>query len=339
MAGRILLFLVLLALVGAQSVRMPVRSQVPAKASGSLAKLEAELSRVASLQWGKAGASILHVESGQWVEIAGSERFPMASTVKVAIALELMKRVEEGAESLDRMVTIRESDLRPGSGILTEYFPKAGLAMTLRNLMELMMLDSDNSATDLVLREVGGAPVVRKRLKEWGIEGMDVSRPILNLLADLSGNRGFQPGDQFRLADYEAAANRLSADQRTAAGRAFYADSRDTSTPRAMATLLQQLIQGKLLNPDNTRSMVEMMERCRTGNSRLKGILPKETAVAHKTGSFALVANDVGIITLPGTAGHLVIAAFVKGTTGPEKDRAIAEIARAAHDYFVFFGE
>jgi beta-lactamase class A len=83
------------------------------------------------------------------------------------------------------------------------------------------------------------------------------------------------------------------------------------------------------------------MKRCRTGAGRLKGILPEETEVAHKTGSIGRTVNDVGIITLPNGAGHVLVAAFVKKSdlADEKRERAIAEAARAAHDYFLFTPE
>ena len=80
------------------------------------------------------------------------------------------------------------------------------------------------------------------------------------------------------------------------------------------------------------------MTRCETGQGRLQGILPDGTVVAHKTGSIGGTTNDVGIITLPGDGGHVIVAAFIKESDleTPERERAIAEVARAAHDYFLF---
>jgi beta-lactamase class A len=83
---------------------------------------------------------------------------------------------------------------------------------------------------------------------------------------------------------------------------------------------------------------LDIMRRCRTGEARLRGLLPEGTEIAHKTGTIGGTANDVGIITLPDNAGHVVIAAFVKSSQKevPARERAIAEIARAVHDFFLF---
>jgi beta-lactamase class A len=79
------------------------------------------------------------------------------------------------------------------------------------------------------------------------------------------------------------------------------------------------------------------MKRCETGLTRIKGLLPPDTEIMHKTGSIAMTANDVGIITLPGDGGHVVISVFVKSSEKgiPDRERAIAEVSRTIYDYFI----
>ena len=133
-------------------------------------------------------------------------------------------------------------------------------------------------------------------------------------------------------------AEAIGAEARAEAARAFEADMRDTSTPRGMADLLARVWTGKALSESSSALLVDIMERCETGLNRLKGLLPEGTVVAHKTGTIGRTANDVGIVTLPGDAGHVIVVAFVKASEldEPARERAIAEVARAAHDYFLF---
>jgi beta-lactamase class A len=93
-----------------------------------------------------------------------------------------------------------------------------------------------------------------------------------------------------------------------------------------------------VLSEQSTALLIDIMERCQTGEARLKGMLPEGTVVAHKTGTIGRTTNDVGIITLPNDAGHVIVVAFVKESEldVSERERAIAEAARAAHDYFLF---
>ena len=105
-----------------------------------------------------------------------------------------------------------------------------------------------------------------------------------------------------------------------------------------MADLLVKIWNGEGLSKESRDLLIDIMERCETGAGRLKGRLPEGTVVAHKTGTIGRTTNDVGIVTLPSDAGHVVMVAFVKESDDPvpDRERAIAEAARAAHDYFLF---
>jgi len=104
-----------------------------------------------------------------------------------------------------------------------------------------------------------------------------------------------------------------------------------------MTRLLLRIWKREILTPQSAAVLLDMMDRCQTGKSRIKGLLPQGTDVAHKTGSLGGVANDIGFITLPGDAGHVAISVFTKSSTKPEDaaEKAIAEISRTIYDYFV----
>ena len=303
-----------------------------------LQKLEREIARLAKVSGGTVGVTAIHVETGRRVSLNRAERFPMASTFKVPVAVQLLTRVDRGEIKLDQMVEINASDLHPGSGTLSELFNKPGVALSVRNLLELMLLISDNSATDVVLRLAGGAEAVTARMKELGIEGISVNRSTAQLIADWVGVTKLPPEKEWTLASFMAASSALKPEERAEAAKRFDADPRDTSTPDGMAALVERIHRKNLLKPETAELLVDIMRRCQTGNARLKGILPAGTVVAHKTGTIGGTANDVGVITLPDGAGHVAIAVFVKASEKdvPARERAIAEIARSVHDFFLF---
>jgi beta-lactamase class A len=105
-----------------------------------------------------------------------------------------------------------------------------------------------------------------------------------------------------------------------------------------MAALLERIYRKDMLKPASAELLMDIMRRCRTGDARLKGLLPQGTEIAHKTGTIGGSTNDVGIITLPDNAGHIAIAVFVKSSDkeAAARERGIAEIARAVHDFFLF---
>ena len=305
---------------------------------GKLQKLEREIARLSKVSGGTVGVTAIHVETGRRVSLNRAERFPMASTFKVPVAVQLLTRVDRGEIKLDQMVEINASDLHPGSGTLSELFNKPGVALSVRNLLELMLLISDNSATDVVLRLAGGAEAVTARMKELGIEGISVNRSTAQLIADWVGATKLPPEKEWTPAAFMAAFSAVKPEERAEAAKRFDADARDTSTPDGMAALVERIHRKNLLKPETAELLLDIMRRCQTGNARLKGILPAGTEVAHKTGTIGGTTNDVGVIKLPDGAGHVAIAVFVKQS---EKDvaareRAIAEIARSVHDFFLF---
>jgi beta-lactamase class A len=207
-----------------------------------------------------------------------------------------------------------------------------------RNLLELMMLISDNSATDVCLRLAGGPEAVTARMRALGITGIDVNRSTLQLIAEWIGVGKLPSETEMSPLAFAALAASVKPEERKAAALRFKSDLRDTSTPDGMADLLARIHRKDLLKRESADLLLDIMRRCRSGESRLKGLLPAGTVVAHKTGTIGGTTNDVGIITLPDGAGHVAIAVFVKSS---EKDvaareRAIAEIARAVHDFFLF---
>jgi len=270
--------------------------------------LEREMERVAKVAGGRSGACAIHLESGRKSCFNAGWRFPMASTFKVPVAVELLSRVDAGKLDLARMVDIQDGDLHPGSGTLTYEFNHPGVSLSVRNLLELMLRISDNSAADLLLRLAGGADGVNARMRQLGVEGIQVDRPTNQLIED------------FR-----------------AEPRRFPLDLRDTATPEGMTQLLVKIWRKEALKPETTELLLDIMRRCETGAARIKGLLPAGTEVAHKTGTMGGTVNDVGIVTLPdGT--HAAMAVFVAASEAPEADRerGIAEVARAVHDYFLF---
>ncbi|GAB3761703.1 class A beta-lactamase [Spirosoma pomorum] len=314
-----------------------------AKSTGAVSdvvtqRMEHELERIARLGGGQVGVQAVHLESGRQISLNPQAKFPMASTIKIAIAVQLLTKIEQGELALATMVDVKPTDLHPGSGTLTSLFIYPGVQLSVQNLLELMIVISDNSATDILLRLAGGPEAVRNRLKTLNVQGMSVDRSIIQLLADLQGVT-LPPEEQWTAGFYDKLSESRTPEMRKKAVDTFAADPRDTSTPAAMVDLLTKIYQGKALKPESRQVLLDVMGRCQTGNARIKGFLPPNTDVAHKTGSLGATAtDDVGYITLPDNAGHVAIAVFVGPSTQQtaERDQTIAHLSRAVYDYFLF---
>ena len=301
-------------------------------------KLERAVARLARASGGTLGVSAIHIETGRRVSFNGGERFPMASVYKFPIALRLLQRVERGEVKLDDPVKLGEFDFRIGYSPIAEMANNTPVTFTVGRLLELMLGESDNTASDALLRLAGGPAAVTARLRELGVKEIDINRPEGQLIMDHRGVREYPPESQWTLSMFERLNQNISQAEREAASRRYAEDPRDTSSPDAMADLLVKLHRREVLTqPANVERVLQIMTETPTGPARLKGLLPAGTIVAHKTGSMGGTTNDVGLITLPDGSGHLAIAIFVKGSPKdqPERERAIAEIARTIYDYFV----
>ncbi|HSR70524.1 MAG TPA: class A beta-lactamase [Acidobacteriota bacterium] len=300
------------------------------------ARIEEELRRLSLAAGGTVGVAAVHIPSGEKVSLHSSQRFPMASTYKIAIAVALLRKVEAGELTLQERVELKETDLRPGSGTIASHLKHPGVVLPLSNLLELMLILSDNSATDLVLAKAGGPQAVTAALRELGVEEVRIDRPTLQLIADWAGVE--LPSQVIAADSFVQLFEAVTPSDRQKAAAAFAQDPRDTATPQGMVRLLMSIQAGEALNADHTALLLDIMRRCETGPGRIKGLLPPYAETAHKTGTIGGVTNDVGILTLPGQGGQIALAIFIRDSQLelPAREAAIAQMARAVYDYFLF---
>jgi beta-lactamase class A len=311
--------------------------------SAGLDRLRRRIQEALPLAQGVVGLSFKHLESGAALHINGDEPFPMASTFKLPVLVEMHYAAKAGHLKWDDAVNVTMRDLHLGSGDLTPIYDPPGVALSMRNIANLMMMISDNSAADICLARTGAAKVTA-RMRSLGVEGIRVDRSCQELILDYTGRDTAALKDLARDdlreamrkdARPEGVEARFAADDRAAA------DPRDNATPNGMVALLEKIWRGETVDRAASDAMLDLLKRCRTGENRLRGLLPASTPVAHKTGTLGGVVNDVGIIYLPDGAGHLAIAVMSKRTraAAPAVERVLAHVARYAYDYFVFTGK
>jgi beta-lactamase class A len=310
---------------------------LPVSASGpDLTALEAEFGRIIRSARVDAGVGLIHVESGAALSIQGDRRFPMASVYKLPIAVELLAQVAQGKLSLDREVFIAANDVRACCNI-SRHHPNGGVSFTAAELLELMMVESDNTAADAALKLVGGPPNVQRRLRSLGFENITVDRYEGDINFEMTGVAHPPPKEEWTLELQRRLISEVTPADLTAARARYVKDPRDSATPNDTARFLAQLQAGTILPRYFTTMLLDLMARSTTGPSRLRGLLPPDTIVAHKTGTTEVVINDVGIITLPddGTIpGHLALAVYVVNGRASRMQNTIAQLSGAAYQFF-----
>ncbi len=315
-----------------------------------LSSLRARISGIAAEYHGTTGVAIEHIESGRRMDLNGHRRFPLASIYKVPMMIEAFRQAAEGRISLADRIEIRPESYHGWGDVMSKF--DLGLQPTLRDLIFWMIVETDNLATDLVLAKVG-VENVRRTLGEMGLDEISIDRPTRILILDyfgftsdyyhgLSGAPLEAVGDSIgpimtaQLAD--------AARHRPLPARvlAYDRDPRDSGSPLAVNQLFIRIFEGKMVNPDASKQMLDILLQTRTGavgwiaGAKLRGRLPAGTPVAHKTGDWPTSNGDAGIIYLPAGRGHLAVTVLNTDMNEdfPASARMVARIARAAYDYF-----
>ncbi|HYO47872.1 MAG TPA: serine hydrolase [Gemmatimonadota bacterium] len=284
---------------------------------------------------GDVGAAAIHVESGRGVATRGDEPFFLASVYKLPIAVVLLRRVDAGTVTLGDTVRLEPSDFRIGRATLAPNDPRGGGTYTVARLLAAMTSDSDNSASDAVLRLAGGPRAVTDTLQAMGLDGIRIDRSEGETLLEFYGIEDSFPEEERTPSRVSARVRGSSAAARQAAVTRFAVSPRDAGSPLAVAELLDRLWRGELLSSASTRLLLGLL---RNGwiESRILAGVPLGTPVWHKTGTYAAAAtHDAGIVELPdGT--HLVLVVLVRQPQRDPKvaERAIAAITRAAYGFW-----
>ena len=264
--------------------------------------LARQIAQLADGSAGRIGVAAVDLATGREISILGDQRFPMASTSKIAIAATFLEGVEQGKWSLTSefplLLSVRSTPFSSAAAPVRQ-----GEYMSALDLIDLMITRSSNPATDALLAVVGGPAAVNDWAHRAGLNDFELTRDIATLVRD---DGEFDP--------------------------AQHIDMRDSATPQTMVSLLTGLYQGKWLSPQSRTVILDAMARCRTGARRIRGQLPENVSVAHKTGSLNNTSSDIGIITAP-DGRSIAVAIYVTGQgSRGNREARIASIARALYD-------
>jgi beta-lactamase class A len=241
------------------------------------------------------------LETGQSVALNGGQRSSMQSVYKFPIAMAVLAQVDQGKLKLDQRVRVENRDVRQGSVVLDEK--SQGKEFTIAELLKYMVSESDNTSTHVLLRLIGGSKIVNQYVQSLGVNDISV----------------------------------VSTEKESAQDKAL--QYQNSATPDAVVVLLRLFHEGQGLSESSQALLRRLMTETPTGLKRIKGMLPKGTVVAHKTGTsvtvdgVAAATNDVGLVTLP-NGHHVAIAVFVSDAKADmaTREAAIAKISRAVWD-------
>ncbi len=316
--------------------------------------LEAELERFP----GTAGLYVKHLTTGEEASVRGDERFESASTIKVAILAHLYRMADAGEIDLNERVELRRSDLVGGSGIFR--YKGVGINPSIRDLITEMIITSDNTATDMLLRRIGGVNPVNDFLRESGFEALRVNHTVSSYFRSLyeriAPSVSLTREDVFALCcantilgnvpSLSDRRDRLTREiERSAAARGpqettglLHPEENwfGRATPREMGQLLERIHTCTIASEESCEEMRRILRNTQASGTAIAGALAIHLSVpvGHKTGATTGVTNDVGIVYA--RSGPIVMAFYNKEivSTRAVVEIRMGEVARMVVEYF-----
>jgi len=287
-----------------------IAAQAPApKPQPPLAVLRAGIERTARSVNATWGIYIKSIETGEEIAIDADRQMDTMSVIKIPLMVEVFEQIKAGKLSLSEKYTLTAEDVRPGTGIMRSL--DAGAVITLKDLITLMNIVSDNTATDVLFKKVGGIEPVNARMKALGLQATRATGPT---------------------SDWFAALNKAASPE------VFHREAKTPfglSTPRETGVLLEMMARKTLVDEKSSDLMLQIMS-----GQIYRTRIPRYISgyrIPHKTGDFLpYIGNDVGLLMAPGRT--IVISIYTANHFG-DRDRleeAIGDIARQVAQYYAF---
>ena len=307
-----------------------------------LATLAAEVARLAEAARGTVGVAAYHLETERGFTLNGDQRFPMASTYKVPIAVRILSLVDAGEIALGDLVEIEQRDVYLTASTISDLIDDPGLQISIHNLLEMMLQTSDNIATDVLMRVAGGAAAVTAHMAGAGIDGIRVDRPTWALIANWLGAAEVSEANRIDPGPYREL-------PRSGADRCGHRGPERCLQPRS-ARHCHPCRHGGAASGDlgagaALRGEFRAAHRHHVPLPDRRGPAQGRAAPGHSGGPQDRHdrADDQrrGDHRPSGRRGHVVAVVYIKESaieTYADREPVIAHIARAIHDYFVFNG-
>jgi beta-lactamase class A len=300
MLRRQLLYLSIPALLRAQAARVPATP---------LDVLQGNIERISRSINAKWGIYIKCLETGEEIALNADEQMDTMSVIKIPLMVEAFRQIEAGKFQLSDREVLREEDKRPGTGIIRSL--DDGAQLTIKDLLTMMIIVSDNTATDMIFRKVGGIEPVNELMKSYGLTQTRATAPAKTWF------------DALRAAP-------SSADFHREGKHPF-----GLSSARDMGKLLEKIKTGQAVDKKSSDLMLQMM-RGQVYRTRLPKYVTNFN-VPHKTGDFLpYIGNDVGIFE--SEKRNITVSVFTANHfgSGPNLEDAIGRIGEQIANYFSF---
>jgi beta-lactamase class A len=236
-------------------------------------------------------------ESGEYSQLGADRVLPAASTIKLPILIALFQDVDLGKINLSEQLTIDQKSIAGGSGDLQEQKPGTQVSILVAATKTIAI--SDNTATNLLIRRLGGAEVLNQRFRNWGLQATTINRP----LPDLEGKNVTTTRELARMM-------------------------------RSIDVAAQQpLPSSKIVSDASRRQILNMMSNT-TRNTMLPQGLGAGAKIAHKTGDIGSLIADVGSIELPSGKKYIAAVLVNRPYNDPKGPELVRTMSKIAYEYF-----
>jgi beta-lactamase class A len=277
-------------------------------------KLKEQITQVIEGSSAQFGVALRHLESGEELMFDADSYYALASVFKVPVLVEAFFQIREGRLSLDERMPLHTADKNLPSGVLT--FFEDGLTPSVRDLLTLMIIISDNTATDMIMKRLGKENITA-RLRALELEHVHVPLTVREIFDSLLPNA--DPTQDLHALELEA--HRAGPRKDSLAYR--LTPENNVGTPRELTRLMCLIYGGGLPDRAAGDGALGIMLQQQL-NERLPRFLPPGTRVAHKTGTLSGVRNDSGILYVRDDS-HVALTVFTQWD-----DRAVWDDPRAA---------
>lgn len=265
----------------------------------------------------------------------GDKIFPTASVFKILVLVELFNQKIKGQIDLNEKYLYNTDEISLGSGVLRELFQP--IEISYRDYAKLMMIISDNTASDVLLSKVGRFNV-KRTIEKLGLKNTKINLSCSELILSMYG---VVESDSLEIIQEKLKQKKV---ERNCNILVNYNIENNVTTPRDMVELLSKIYNTEILNNESCVEILNIMKSCQT-NSRIPRYIPKNICIAHKTGTLDKIANDVGIVYT--TKTDYILAVFYNGNMADDEnyelnvkgamgDNFIADISKDIFNYLKF---